>query len=380
MGEDASWAVCVEPRNVGKTYSILNDSGILNTEVEIKQISPDLVAIPITDVEKAKELNFSPLQLDLRFRKQLDPHNRLKKIITDYLSEIEAELLLDIPNTWQKVGDMAIFPRGSFSNGWDELIMRAGEGFWAEVAEAIFVVKIGIGNYIDSGPMRQSRVQLMCGDDGWVSHKEHGVNYVFDATKVMFSQGNLNERGRMGRIAKQNATKDVSRIVGSETIVDLFNGIGYYSLQYLVHGNIEHLHACEMNPDSITAFKRGLEKNGVADKCTIHQGNNQRTAPQLTGKADRVLLGLLPTSTAAWPLAVNCLKEEGGVIHVHENIEEYEEGAKQKWLEETVEKFNQLAKSIGRNWQITPQPLQLIKWYAPSVRHVVLDLHFSSTN
>ena len=362
----ATWTVQVFPQQVRKAYNCLRDAGILDTTYEIDEFEKGIMSIPVTDPSQAESLGYKTKLSHSIPRKPLDPHKRLKAVIEGYLGENEGFLLADIPETWQIVGAMAIFPKDSFSSEWGEIISspkNEKEGFWKEVAKALYVKKIGIGNYVDSGPMRQSRVKLMLGDDGWVTHKEHGVNYVFDATKVMFSQGNLNERGRMGKLD-----------VKGETIVDLYCGIGYYSLQLLTNGKCKHLHACEMNPDSIEALKRGLEINQVANKCTIHQGNNQNTAPNLSGIADRVLLGLLPTSTASWQLAINCLKAKGGVIHVHENIEEYEEGAVEKWVQSTVDNFVELAKNAGHKWQITSYSLQKIKWYAPSVRHVVLDL------
>lgn len=55
-----------------------------------------------------------------------------------------------------------------------------------------------------------------------MQHKENGVVYSLDVTKCMFSSGNVTERGRMGDL-------DCS----GETIVDLYAGIGYYTLPLL---------------------------------------------------------------------------------------------------------------------------------------------------
>ena len=57
------------------------------------------------------------------------------------------------------------------------------------------------------------------GDSGWVSHCENGILYSFDATKCMFSWGNLSEKIRMANL-------DCTEAV----IVDLFAGIGYFVL------------------------------------------------------------------------------------------------------------------------------------------------------
>jgi tRNA wybutosine-synthesizing protein 3 len=60
------------------------------------------------------------------------------------------------------------------------------------------------------------------GDNGWVRHREAGVTYVLDVTRCMFSSGNTSERARMGRLN-----------CSGETIVDLFAGIGYFTIPLL---------------------------------------------------------------------------------------------------------------------------------------------------
>lgn len=69
---------------------------------------------------------------------------------------------------------------------------------------------------------RDSQAVLLLGDSGWVAHKEGGVVYHLDVTRVMFSSGNTTERQRMGRMPAHG-----------ETIVDLYCGIGYYTLPLL---------------------------------------------------------------------------------------------------------------------------------------------------
>jgi tRNA wybutosine-synthesizing protein 3 len=66
-------------------------------------------------------------------------------------------------------------------------------------------------------------LEILVGDNGWVDHRENGILYSFNATKCMFSWGNLSEKLRMARLD----CKD-------EVIVDLFAGIGYFVLPFLV--------------------------------------------------------------------------------------------------------------------------------------------------
>lgn len=70
---------------------------------------------------------------------------------------------------------------------------------------------------------RDSTLELLLGDNGWVAHQENGIIYSFDATRCMFSSGNLSEKRRIGALD-----------CADEVVVDLFAGIGYFVLPFLV--------------------------------------------------------------------------------------------------------------------------------------------------
>ena len=53
----------------------------------------------------------------------------------------------------------------------------------------------------------------------------------------------------------------------------------------------------------------------------------------LQGTADRVLLGLLPSSECAWKTAVAALKDTGGCLHLHGNVKDTEEAS---WAQATL--------------------------------------------
>lgn len=162
---------------------------------------------------------------------------------------------------------------------------------------------------VDPGPKRESHIRLLlpCAGrpattgpsaPGWVTVQENGIHFGFDITRVMFCSGNVTERMRMGR-----------EKVAGQVIVDLYCGVGYYTLPFLVHGKAAHVHACEWNPNSILAFRSNLERARVSpSRCSVYEGDNALSAPALASMADRVCLGLLPSSVAGWPLAAIVLK------------------------------------------------------------------------
>jgi tRNA G37 N-methylase Trm5 len=148
--------------------------------------------------------------------------------------------------------------------------------------------------------------------------------------------------------------------------------VGYYTLPLLVHAKALHIHACEWNENSVVALVENLRRNKVAERCTVHAGDNALTAPTLRDIADRVCLGLLPSSTRGWPLAVLLARPDGPVLlHIHENVADEEI---ERWMEATRLRFETLFKEINKPKTVSCRSLERVKSYAPRITHVVLDL------
>ena len=214
---------------------------------------------------------------------------------------------------------------------------------------------------------RSPKTDLILGSDPWVSRKENGITYHFDITKSMFCAGNISEKLRVSKF-------DCS----GETVVDLFAGIGYFTLPYLVHAKAEYMYACEWNPDSVVALKINLEKLGLSDKCEVLEGDNRLVCPK--NVADRVNLGLIPGSDISWKTACEALKDTGGILHIHGNVESKKDENKQEkmnaWAESTTEVIKNLLNEVkcDQNWNTNILHIECVKSYAPRVYHLVLDL------
>lgn len=190
----------------------------------------------------------------------------------------------------------------------------------------------------------------------------------------MFSIGNITEKLR---IAKFNCTNEV--------VVDLFAGIGYFVLPYLVHAKAKHVYACEINPNSVEALKHNLKINHVESHCTVLEGDNRVTCPK--NVADRVNLGLIPSSELSWETACKALKDmKGGILHIHANIDSkgkssavsgcYKYPKWKEWAESAVTTINEILHKVkdASKWNVNMLHLEHVKSYAPHVDHVVLDL------
>eukprot|EP00899_Mesostigma_viride_P015022 jgi/Mesvir1/23520/Mv18225-RA.1 len=262
-----------------------------------------------------------------------------------------------LPTKWERLGDLAIIPDGCLvdAHGFPEELKPQ---LWKVIASGLGVNRLARQARVAPNGMRESRVELLLGEDGWVEHLENGITYTLDVTKCMFSSGNGTEKQRVASMRCEG-----------QTVVDLYAGIGYFSLPYLVRAGAAHLYACEWNPNALEALRRNLRANGVEDRATVLAGDNQETAPR--GVADHVNLGMLPSSESRWATAIACLRPEGGTLHIHENVNENEEDS---WRQYVVARIKELAGAQGRDWEVSLAHLERVKWYAPHIRHVVADV------
>ena len=281
------------------------------------------------------------------------PHERLYDSISSFLGENPPS---EIPKKWERFSDIAILPSGSFRDeDWGDVV---GPDLWKAVAHGLNVERLGVMGEV-TGRIRKSGVKMLLGDDDWVVRRENGVDYGYHVTKCMFSAGNVNERRRMGEIVRRG-----------EVIVDLFAGIGYYSLPILVHSEVEHVHCCEWNNDAVESLEWSLERNNVSSLCTVHRGDNRETSKSIGKVADRIIMGLLPTSERSFEAAMEVLSDSGGVIHIHglAKPDEYSE-----WAEEVMTGICNYREGSS----VRKIAVNRVKSYAPRWDHVVLDLEIN---
>lgn len=202
--------------------------------------------------------------------------------------------------------------------------------------------------------------------NGVVKHRENKILYHFNVTKVMFSSGNLTEKIRMGKIAKS-----------SDIVLDLYAGIGYFTLSFLIHANVKFIYCCEININSIQSLKSNMKINKInPNRYKIFEGDNNKTTINLINKVDRVNLGLLPSSQDGWNPAIRALKPIGGILHIHHNVHI---DHKQEFLNNMVDRLQQIIKQYNdkQHWNIQILHCEHVKWYAPKISHMVVDVQLS---
>ncbi|MCI4344859.1 MAG: methyltransferase [Thermoplasmata archaeon] len=206
-----------------------------------------------------------------------------------------------------------------------------------------------------TGDWRLPDAELLAGEDCETEVVEFGIRYRFDASRITFARGNRSERHRAGLVTRPG-----------ETVVDLFAGIGYFTLPAAVLGKAARVLACEQNPESLRYLRTNVERNHVREKVDIVPGDN-RDAVLPRGAADRVFVGLLPSSLAWVPMALRLLRPEGGTLHVHALLGTREgPGSAAGDVTTAIQ---------GAGYRTDSVAVRPVKSYGPGRLHVVVDAH-----
>jgi len=272
------------------------------------------------------------------------PFDEIKKKLS---TEIPRELISFIPNKWEKLGDIVIIKLHEKTKKYKELIAEV----FADVLKAKTVLwdKSGI-----SGEFREPTTEVIYGSNNCLTvHKENNIRYKMDPRKVMFSSGNIDERIRMAKISNKN-----------EVVVDLFAGIGYFTLPVAVYSRPKKIFACEKNPVAFDFLCQNISLNNVTDIVEPLSGDNRVVAPK--NVADRVILGYFGNTHVFLSTAFECLKNHSGVIHYHDTFSD------KAVPDDALSYVNKVAEIYDGTIELLEY--RHVKSYAPGISHYVFDI------
>ena len=198
------------------------------------------------------------------------------------------------------------------------------------------------------GTKREPVYKILWGSETETINKENGCLFKLDLAKVMWSKGNNNERLRIAKLVQDG-----------ETVIDMFAGIGYFSIPIGVHSNAKQVYAIEINPNSYQFLCENIHLNKLKNITPI-LGDCKIETPKL--KADRILMGYVKTTHHYLKVAIDSLNE-GGILHYHETVPE------KLMKTRPVERI----KAQADDREVELLKINKIKKYAPGVEHVVID-------
>ena len=267
------------------------------------------------------------------------PTNPLKSVLNDLSPEEEAAL----PRGWQLIGEVLLVHIPE--------VLRPRR---AEIGEALLSLYPRCKTVVETkriaGEYREPIIEIIAGNGTETIHKENYVLFKLDVARIMYSQGNFYERRRMATVGKD------------EYVVDMFAGIGYFTLPMAVHSRPKRIDAIEINPVSFGYLSENVRLNKVEGIVNPIHGDCREKTP--AGVADRVLMGYVGTTHEYLPWGIKALKP-GGILHYHETVPE------KIMYERPGQYITAAAEAQGRKAEVL-QTIK-IKKYSPGVWHVVVD-------
>jgi tRNA (guanine37-N1)-methyltransferase len=224
---------------------------------------------------------------------------RLGKTLSGVLS---SEDLCKVYNSFDVVGDIAIIrlPDASQSNAQTaaKAIMSRHRNVKTVLLQASPV----------SGDLRLRRLTHVAGENKTSTvHREFGCSFSVDVAKCYFSPRLSHERMRIARKVKPD-----------ETVVNMFAGVGCFSIMIAKHANHEKVFSIDVNPVAIRFMQENIRLNRVYGKVIPLLGDSKEIIhSRLQHVADRVLMPLPEKALEYLPNALSALKSSGGWIHYY---------------------------------------------------------------
>lgn len=271
-------------------------------------------------------------------------NDKLRNRVGNKLSSEELDLL---PKGYQIVGSILLIKL-------NKKLMKHRKLIGRKVIEILPYIKTVCLIKEIRNDIRKPEIKIIAGlKRTQTLNKEHGCKFLLDVSDVMWSQGNKNERIRLAKITRPK-----------ETIVDMFAGIGYFSIILAKYCNPDKIYAIDINPKAIEYLRKNAWLNNVEDRIEILQGDCRKFSHLLENTADRIIMGYLFDTEKFLPYAFKIAKRNS-YIHFHRTV-------KQEEIEKVKKKIIELGKK--NKCKIKILNVHKVKSYAPKIYHVVFDL------
>jgi len=158
------------------------------------------------------------------------------------------------------------------------------------------------------GLYRLREFKVIAGEDKKRTvHKEHGCTYHVDISKAYFSPRLSYEHDRVTSQVKEN-----------ETVIDMFSGVGPFSILIAKRHRNVRVYAIDVNPDAVHYLKTNITANSVEKKVVPILGDARQVVEEmLKGVADRVIMNLPEKALEYVDVACEAVKAEGGIMHYY---------------------------------------------------------------
>jgi tRNA (guanine37-N1)-methyltransferase len=278
-----------------------------------------------------------------------------KRLRNKFASPLSVNGKAQVYSAFDIVGDIAItkIPDASTVNANQvaEVILNQHRN-----VRAVFVQETGV-----HGDFRLRRLRHLAGENRICTvHKESGCSFMVDLEKCYFSPRLSNERLRIASLVNPR-----------ETVVNMFAGVGCFSILIAKHASNAKVYSIDVNPVAVQFMTENVRLNRVYWKVIPILGDAKTIIEkQLEHRADRVLMPLPKKAFEYLPCAVSALKSSGGWIHIHT----FEHATK---TENPAEKVRQKVKrtldSLDVRFEVPA--VRVVRSTGPNWWQLVADVH-----
>lgn len=326
-----SLCLVVPKRNAENVRRRLLVEGLLRTDLRIEK-EKGFLLIPVS-----KSIDLGCKIEEREFRPRPRPVGNYRKLLD--LPQALEELL---PSSMDIIGDIVIIRL-------PEELEDFVEGIGNAIAKANRAKTVAVDRGVE-GSVRLRNLELVVGDETCTVHKEYGLSLEVDVAKVYFSPRLSAERWRVSNLVKDG-----------ETVVDMFCGVGPFSVMIAKYRNPKRIYAMDINPGAIEYLKRNVLRNRV-DKVKPILGDAKDTIKKI-GKADRIIMNLPLDSFRFFDAALSAAKDRG-TIHYYEVLTR----------DEAKERSDQLKEKASGEGKELDVNMREGKSYSSTKAHFAFDL------
>ncbi len=227
------------------------------------------------------------------------------KLVEALKDRLPRYLLASIPHSIDFVGDIAIIEIPNKLNDYKRVIgdemLNIHKRLRTVLAKSSAI----------RGVHRLREYEIIAGEEkSETLHKEYGCCFLLDIRKVYFSPRLSYERWRVSRLVQPN-----------EVIVNLFAGVGCFSIMIARYADPKKIHSIDINPVAIHYTNENLKLNNVNRVIPILGDARKVIKKRLKRVGDRVIMQLPEKAFEYLDVATLALKSRG-TIHYYSFVEE----------------------------------------------------------
>jgi len=206
------------------------------------------------------------------------------------------------------------------------------------------------------GDFRTRKLEWLSGEEKTVTfHREHGCVFKVDLARMYFSSRLLYERARVAELCSNSGAQ--------ERILNMFSGIGCFSIIIAKRSTKGHVYSVDLNPHAVTHQLKNIRLNKVKGKVTAAFADAREIAESLLkGRMQRVLMPLPEKAYAYLESAMAAIGSEGGTIHYYDFTHAHKnEDPVKKIVSKITSKlstqsrhtkieYGRVVRTIGPNW------------------------------